>query len=182
MIIDDTKVLIGSANINDRSMLGKRDSEFVVLIKENKALINKKNGRNFIMDGKIYRAANFATQFRKSLMSEHLGLNEDEPILDDPVDNKLFSLITSRAKNNTKIYRSLFSCYPDDIYTNYQILNNMKKKKEIESPQIFLENYLRLKNNIIGHIVEFPLLFLKDEELGRIYFTKENLVPEYNFT
>ena len=32
MIIDDTKVLIGSANINDRSMLGKRDSEFAVLI------------------------------------------------------------------------------------------------------------------------------------------------------
>ena len=54
--------------------------------------------------------------------------------------------------------------------------------KEKESPEIFFQNYLRMKDSILGHIVEFPLLFLKEEELGRIYFTKENLVPEYNFT
>ena len=34
MIVDDKKVIIGSANINDRSMLGERDSEFCVLIHE----------------------------------------------------------------------------------------------------------------------------------------------------
>ena len=31
-MIDDTKALIGIANINDRVMLGDRDSEFTVLI------------------------------------------------------------------------------------------------------------------------------------------------------
>lgn len=30
MIIDDRKVIIGSANINDRSLLGNRDSEIAV--------------------------------------------------------------------------------------------------------------------------------------------------------
>jgi phosphatidylserine/phosphatidylglycerophosphate/cardiolipin synthase-like enzyme len=30
MIVDDTYVIIGSANINDRSMLGDRDSEIAV--------------------------------------------------------------------------------------------------------------------------------------------------------
>ena len=30
MIIDDNKVIIGSANINDRSMIGFRDSELAV--------------------------------------------------------------------------------------------------------------------------------------------------------
>lgn len=30
MIIDDRKVIIGSANINDRSMNGNRDSEIAV--------------------------------------------------------------------------------------------------------------------------------------------------------
>ena len=102
---------------------------------------NFNHSKNFIMDGKIYRAAHFATQFRKSLMAEHLGLNEEDPILNDPVDNQLFSLIRSRAYNNTEIYRSIFSCYPDDIFTNYKILNNTKKMKEIESPHIFLQNY-----------------------------------------
>lgn len=32
MIIDDSKVIIGSANINDRSLLGSRDSEIAILI------------------------------------------------------------------------------------------------------------------------------------------------------
>lgn len=35
MIVDDLYVLMGSANINDRSMIGDRDSEFAVLYKEN---------------------------------------------------------------------------------------------------------------------------------------------------
>lgn len=30
MIVDDQKVIMGSANINDRSMLGNRDSEVAV--------------------------------------------------------------------------------------------------------------------------------------------------------
>ena len=34
MIIDDAYVICGSANINDRSMKGSRDSEFAALIKE----------------------------------------------------------------------------------------------------------------------------------------------------
>lgn len=32
MIIDDKIVICGSANINDRSLIGKRDSEIAVLI------------------------------------------------------------------------------------------------------------------------------------------------------
>ena len=158
--------------INDRSMLGKSDSEFAVLIKENKAVTNKKTGKNFIMDGKPYRAAHYAYSFRKNLMAEHLGLNKDDPLLDDPLDNKLFDLINQRANNNTLIYRSLFGCYPDDVYTSYKILNQTRKNKEKESPEVFLENYLKNKDNILGHIVEFPLMFLREEELGRIYFTK----------
>ena len=49
MIVDDTKVLIGSANINDRSMIGSRDSEFAVIIKERKEIIDQKTKRNFLI-------------------------------------------------------------------------------------------------------------------------------------
>lgn len=35
MIIDDEVAIIGSANINDRSMIGNRDSEIGIVIKEN---------------------------------------------------------------------------------------------------------------------------------------------------
>ena len=183
MIVDDTKVLLGSANINDRSMLGTRDSEFAVIIKEKKELINRTTKRNFVMNGnQNYFAANFATSFRRALMAEHLGINPGDPILDDPVSNNLFDFMNQRAKENTKLYHNIFGCYPDDAYTNFKILEEAKKMKEIEIPENFLNNYNKMKGNIKGHIVEYPLLFLKEEELGKSFFSVENLVPEYNFT
>jgi phospholipase D1/2 len=36
MIVDDEKCIIGSANINDRSLTGERDSEVAVVIEGNK--------------------------------------------------------------------------------------------------------------------------------------------------
>ena len=183
MIVDDTKVLIGSANINDRSMLGTRDSEFAVIIKEKKQAINKKCNRNFVMDGNNnYRAANFATSFRRELMAEHLGIKDDDPILDDPVSPQLFDLINSRAKSNTQIYHDIFGCYPDDAYTNFNLLNQAKLLQKNEKPEILLNKYNLNKNKIVGHIVIYPLMFLKDETLGNSFFSVENLIPEHNFT
>jgi phospholipase D1/2 len=182
IIVDDTKVLLGSANINDRSMLGTRDSEFCVLIKEEKELRNKKTGKNFVMNGKNYEASNFAVSFRKALMGEHLGIDPNDPLLDDPLSDKFHSFIMNRAKNNTLLYHNIFGCYPDDKYTNIKILKEAKEQKKIQKPQDFLNTYLRLKDQIKGHVVEFPLFFLHDEELGKSFFSVENLVPEYNFT
>ena len=132
MIVDDTKVIIGSANINDRSMLGNRDSEFAVIIEERKDVINPKNGKNYVMNGQKYLAADFAISFRKALMAEHLGINPDDPILDDPVSNQFFSFVRDRARTNTRLYHFIFGCYPDDDYINNQILLNFRKKKENE--------------------------------------------------
>lgn len=36
MIVDDKVALIGSANINDRSLMGSRDSEIAVVIEDQK--------------------------------------------------------------------------------------------------------------------------------------------------
>ena len=150
MIVDDTKVLIGSANINDRSMLGDRDSEFAVIIKEKKELINKINGRNFIMNGdNNYHAANFAVSFRKALMAEHLGINKDDPILDDPVSSQLHDFIMNRARVNTRIYQTIFTCYPDDIILNFSLLEKVKKFKQREKPEELLNKYIKLKDQII---------------------------------
>ena len=48
MIIVNIKVLIIIANIFNRSMLNKRDSELALLIKENKYFNNDKTGKNFL--------------------------------------------------------------------------------------------------------------------------------------
>ncbi|CEP13648.1 hypothetical protein [Parasitella parasitica] len=67
MIVDDRIVLIGSANINDRSQLGNRDSEIAMLIEDTDMIPS-------FMDGKEYKAAKFAHSLRMQLFKEHLGL------------------------------------------------------------------------------------------------------------
>ena len=183
MIIDDKTVLIGSANINDRSMLGDRDSEVAVIINEKQEIKNIKTGKKYIMNGKSnYNAANFAVEFRKKLMAEHLGISQDDSILDDPVSNQLYSLFKKRAKSNTEIYHDIFACYPDDSFVSFQLLKNAQEIKKSEKPEDLLNKYNKLKEKIVGHIVEFPLFFLEEETLKTSFWSKENLIEETNFT
>ena len=175
MIVDDRKVILGSANINDRSMLGMRDSEYCVLIKEKKRLNSK-------MEGKDYKAANFAFSFRTHLFAEHLGLNPKDPILVDPLNDELLKLLQTRAENNTLIYRELWGCYPDDNYKSYKDIKPKKKFGSEEELRKFKELYENKKKNIIGHVVQFPLHFLEKESLLTSFFCKENMLPERNFT
>ena len=174
MIVDDTYVICGSANINDRSMKGSRDSEFAVLIKEKRTEIS-------IMNNKKYKAAKFASSLRKALMAEHLGIKPDDEILIDPVSDKLHNIIKETAHNNTFAYHQIFGCYPDDCYTKFNMIKNYDLKNQAQ--ELFLKkNYDENKHKFVGHIVEFPLHFLEEEELGISFFSKENLVPERNFT
>ena len=171
MIVDDTTVILGSANINDRSMLGTRDSEYAVIIKE-------KTSRKTKMDGKDYQAANFAYTFRVNLFAEHLGVDPKNSILADPLSDEFLHLVQNTAHNNTEIYRELWGCYPDDQYLTFKDLKNHKPLSREE----LLEKYNKKKDGIIGHAVEFPLHFLENENLGIDFFSVENLVPEKNFT
>lgn len=66
LIADDRVVICGSANINDRSMIGKRDSEIAAIITDNEF----EDGR---MDGKKYPSGVYAGRLRKFLFKEHLG-------------------------------------------------------------------------------------------------------------
>ena len=44
MIVDDEYVIMGSANINDRSMLGDRDSELAVFVEDENTVLSRMNG------------------------------------------------------------------------------------------------------------------------------------------
>ena len=171
MIVDDKTVILGSANINDRSMLGTRDSEYAVMINESQKLNSK-------MDGKDYKAANFAYSFRVNLFAEHLGVDPKNSILFDPLSDEFLKLVQNTAHNNTMIYRKLWGCYPDD---NYKTFKDLKKRSTLSKEEL-IENYEKEKNGIVGHAVEFPLYFLEKENLGIDFFSVENLVPEKNFT
>jgi phospholipase D1/2 len=49
MIVDDKYVICGSANINDRSMLGKRDSEVAAVVKDQEFFESTLNGQKVLV-------------------------------------------------------------------------------------------------------------------------------------
>ena len=145
-------------------------------------MINEQRKLKSIMDGKSYDAANFAYTFRVNLFAEHLGLNPKDKILIDPVSDEFLHLLQNTARNNTEIYRKLWGCYPDDIYQSFKDLKDVKKFTTQYEYELLKDEYLQVKDNIIGHTVEFPLHFLEKENLGISFFSVENIVPEKNFT
>ncbi|KAL0485159.1 pldA [Acrasis kona] len=73
MIVDDLHVVIGSGNINDRSLAGDRDSEIGVLLTDT---IYRGDAR---MNGMKYETCGvFASSLRKKLWREHLGLEANQ--------------------------------------------------------------------------------------------------------
>lgn len=60
LIADDRTVIIGSANINDRSLLGYRDSEICIVVED-------VDFEKTVMNGKPYDAGRFACSLRRTL-------------------------------------------------------------------------------------------------------------------
>ncbi|KAJ5110763.1 hypothetical protein N7532_001298 [Penicillium argentinense] len=71
MVVDDRAAIIGSANINERSMLGSRDSEVASIVRDTDMIQST-------MNGKPYLVGRFPHTLRMRLMREHLGIDVDE--------------------------------------------------------------------------------------------------------
>ena len=174
LIVDDETVLMGSANINDRSMLGERDSEFAVIVE-------KENKVESLMDNQKYMASEYAKSLRKHLMSEHMGFDINDKILDDPLNDELWSTMRSRAELNSSIYRDIFDCFPDNKFKTFGALKTRKIIRTEEDKEELKKLYAEKIGGIQGHIVEYPVEFLYLENLDIDFFSKENLIPEKNF-
>eukprot|EP01126_Amoeba_proteus_P047436 TRINITY_DN5410_c0_g5_i1.p1 TRINITY_DN5410_c0_g5~~TRINITY_DN5410_c0_g5_i1.p1 ORF type:complete len:530 (+),score=87.30 TRINITY_DN5410_c0_g5_i1:39-1628(+) len=150
LIVDDKTVIIGSSNINDRSMLGDRDSEIACIVEDDEEM-------NTLMNNKPYVASTFAHNLRKQLWSEHLDLHYLHPnycLLSDPIHPTTFNFWLSTAKNNTLCYRKLFPGIIDDSITTIKDIN-------VEPTLIFHESETcKHLFQINGNLVLFPVNFL----------------------
>ena len=128
--------IIGSANFNDRSQLGDHDSEIAVIVEDPTSI-------DSYMDGKSYRAAQFAATLRRQLFRKHLGLlkpqdmerpdsnffpvgtpnlydygsPEDSAVI-DPLSDSFLDFWNTRAHTNTSAFGKIFHPVPsDDVKT-----------------------------------------------------------------
>ncbi|XP_061246874.1 phospholipase D2 isoform X2 [Bos javanicus] len=169
LIADDRTVIIGSANINDRSLLGKRDSELAVLIEDTEM-------EPSLMNGVEYQAGRFALSLRKHCFSVILGAAA-RPHLDlrDPVCDAFFQLWQDTAESNANIYEQIFRCLPSNATRSLRALREYVVVEPLAtvSPPLARSEL----NQVQGHLVHFPLKFLEDEYLLPSLGSKEGVMP-----
>ncbi|XP_019657673.1 phospholipase D1 isoform X2 [Ailuropoda melanoleuca] len=170
LIADDNTVIIGSANINDRSMLGKRDSEMAVIVQDTETVPS-------VMDGEEYQAGRFAQGLRLQCFRVVLGyLSDPSENIQDPVSDKFFKEVwVATAARNATIYDKVFRCLPND-----EVNNLIQLRDFITKPILAREDPIRAEEElkkIRGFLVQFPFYFLSEENLLPSVGTKEAIVP-----
>ncbi|XP_048476090.1 phospholipase D2-like isoform X1 [Rhincodon typus] len=170
LIADDRQVIIGSANINDRSMLGKRDSEMAVLVEDTEMEAS-------VMDGEEYQAGKFARRLRLQCFKVHLGLTDDQMAeVEDPVSDRCFQEIwNATATTNAAIYDQVFKCLPSNSAPSM-----VELREFVSAPGLLTEDPERVHEklrSIRGYLVQYPLYFLCEEYLLPPLNSKEGMVP-----
>ncbi|XP_014012572.1 phospholipase D1 isoform X2 [Salmo salar] len=170
LIADDNTVIIGSANINDRSMLGKRDSEVAVIVEDSETV-------TAVMDGQEYQAGRYALELRLECFRTILGAHTDLSIdVSDPLSDHFYKEIwmTTCARNAT-IYQKVFRCLPSSDVRNILELEGYLAKPGLEREDS-ARAHEELKK-IRGFLVQFPLDFLSEQNLLPPIGSKESMVP-----
>lgn len=191
IIVDDSIILCGSANINDRSLAGDHDSEICIVIEEPREL-------DVTINGELVKVAKCASSLRRELIRKHLGLVQPQTLIDDlgdtfrpamspipapyeydfgseadqfvedPLSDSLWDYIESTAEQNAEIFEELFNCYPTNKVKNWK--QYKEYTNEVFSPCHVVKKYLndpeaiREKlNGVKGYIVPMAHEFLIEE-------------------
>ncbi|EJT97673.1 phospholipase D [Dacryopinax primogenitus] len=188
MIVDDVRVIIGSANFNDRSQRGDGDSEIAVIVEDTDMFKST-------MDGHPHMVARFATTLRRKLFREHLGLirpqncppEGDEPVTSfmrpapiplenelgqpeddlvaDPLSDAFQHLWTNTAKINRGVFTEIFRTVPSDMVRNWEAYKTFVPQTlpGHVAPDVTLEQLKTRLSQVRGHVVDCPLDFLIEE-------------------
>jgi len=168
MIVDDRMCICGSANINDRSLLGSRDSEFCLVVHDREMIDSTLNGQ-------IQQVGAFSSTWRKKLFRQILGIKNDEVNVDDPCSDEFYEYFRSTARKNALIYEEVFNTLPTNMVRKFVDVEDYTERPKLQRTDPF--RALEKCKGIQGFIVEFPLEFLADDTLLPKWNTSEGMAP-----
>eukprot|EP01119_Soliformovum_irregulare_P010392 TRINITY_DN2550_c0_g1_i1.p1 TRINITY_DN2550_c0_g1~~TRINITY_DN2550_c0_g1_i1.p1 ORF type:complete len:1296 (-),score=384.75 TRINITY_DN2550_c0_g1_i1:28-3915(-) len=153
VIVDDRVAIIGSSNLNDRGLRGDRDSEIGCIIQNSAKFPSKMNNQD-------WEANEFSLNLRLSLWKEHLGLSDaDVHLIQDPISDATYEHMWQKtSSSNTLIFNQVFPGIPNNSISTFSELK-AREKEDIRS--------IESLHGIRGHVIDFPVDFLKDETLGQ---------------
>jgi len=188
MIVDDRRVILGSANLNDRSQKGNGDSEICLVVEDTDMI-------ETTMDGQRYMASRFAASLRRKLYREHLGLippqmcqdreeditsfmrpapvpNDDETgskedlAVADPLSDETLNLFNDTARKNREIFTEVFRPVPSNLVRNWHAYEMYVPKVQTGHvvPEIPLARMKERLSEVKGALVECPMDFLIDQD------------------
>lgn len=192
MIVDDRFALLGSANVNDRSLLGERDSEIAILVMDDNTRRADINGKGSNQPVRV-----FAHELRCKIWAKLFGISAGKPhdatelikCVGEPGSPATWKAIQKRAKENTTLYENAFPFIPRNLsaYTgeSASILPTWKDGKGsnrgllaslMPSQKEFWTNPFVPKNpeklsQIKGFITLIPLLWTEGENNRILYPT-----------
>ncbi|BGP36940.1 hypothetical protein JCM10449v2_000843 [Rhodotorula kratochvilovae] len=191
LIVDDQRVLIGSANINDRSLLGDHDSEIACVYEDFDDLIDSR------MNGKPVKVSRFAATLRRQLYKDHLGLapaemcppggsepvtaamrpvgyphddttmSHGDELVMDPLDPRTEAFVRDTAAKNADIFNEIFHCVPSkdvESWSQYKAFVPPApiKPGHVASLDMPVSHIKSRLSEVRGHIVTAPLNFLRE--------------------
>ncbi|KAL4812173.1 hypothetical protein BDW67DRAFT_193964 [Aspergillus spinulosporus] len=186
LIADDKVVLCGSANLNDRSLKGSRDSEIAVVVEDRTPLPST-------MHDQPFEASKFAATLRRYLFRKHLGLlfpqnmrrpdshfmpapvpldydygSPEDLLVADPLSDSFLALWDEVARRNTLAFRKVFDPIPDNKEKTWEDYNHVIEKAR--RGHVALDHFSSGKeaihevkdelSAIKGTLVEMPMDFL----------------------
>ncbi|KAF3046968.1 hypothetical protein E8E12_009634 [Didymella heteroderae] len=172
LIADDTTVICGSANLNDRSQLGDHDSEIAIIIRDPDMV-------DSYMDGRPFQVSRFASSLRREIFRKHLGLLKHQPVdavddnwqpvtvpqrydwgsemdnqVADPLSDEFQNLWNWRANTNTQAFGKIFHPVPSDEVRNWKqyddyysrFFGQSEKDKENKKPSLYKWGHVVAEN------------------------------------
>ncbi|KAF3039262.1 hypothetical protein E8E11_006091 [Didymella keratinophila] len=172
LIADDTTVICGSANLNDRSQLGDHDSEIAIIIRDPDMV-------DSYMDGRPFQVSRFASSLRREIFRKHLGLLKHQPIdgvddnwqpvtvpqrydwgsemdnqVADPLSDEFQNLWNWRANTNTQAFGKIFHPVPSDEVRNWKqydeyysrFFGQSQQDKENKKPSLYKWGHVVAEN------------------------------------
>lgn len=190
MIVDDRFAIVGSANINDRSLLGERDSEIAVLVMDTETKRADVNGKGSNQPVRL-----FAHTLRIEIWNKLFGItgnirpaNHLKEAIIAPGHPSSWKAIQAQATQNAALYEASFPWVPRsfviDSETKLQIsasvlptwyFDNKKKTGYLKSPLPFQAGFWDKSqhntsaeaglSNIKGFMTALPVEWTKGENL-----------------
>ncbi|KAK7422232.1 hypothetical protein QQX98_001755 [Neonectria punicea] len=191
LIVDDRIAVCGSSNLNDRSQNGDHDSELSIVMEDTRKVGIMMDGKPYeagyhattlrrylwrehmgLLPTQTFDAKDDINAMPPSVSPDNDIHDKDESwlFMEDPLSDRLWEQWTTQCQINTDAFR-VFHADPDNYIKTFEDYDRFLPPKGIKAGHIFdqfmpPEDARNKLNKIRGHLVWFPLEFLRDADMA----------------